>query len=105
MSPTPILNIITHPMGMIRRKKLKFGIIPSNMQKSRKTAKVSAKLIRADTLRDRRNRYFGIFIFENIDALPRSAPIPPFVASEKNEKTMFPQKIYVVICSISLWKN
>jgi hypothetical protein len=65
---------------------------PSIAQKIRDTPKVSDKLIREDTVLENRKRYFGKFIFENISAFPRRDSIPPFDASLKNEKTIFPQK-------------
>jgi hypothetical protein len=62
------------------------------MQKRRNTKNVKPKLISADIFFENRKRYFGTFIFENMDELSRSDDIPVPVASLKKEKTIFPQK-------------
>ena len=91
-----MLNTIMHPIGITRRKNAKVNVIPSIMQNIKKSANVSEKLISDEIFLEKRKRYFGTFTFENIAELPSKEPIPPFVASEKKEKTIFPQKRYIV---------
>lgn len=67
-------------------------VTPSIMQKMKKTTKVKAKLISEETLREKRKRYFGIFIFVKIAEFESKEVIPPLDASLKNENTIFPQK-------------
>ena len=88
--------MIRHTIGYGSASMLKENGTLSITQKSRKTTKVSPKLISEDTVRENRKRYFGTFIFENIAEFPRREPMPPFVASLKKEYTIFPQKRNVV---------
>ena len=60
------------------------------------TERVRPKLIREETFLENKNRYFGTFIFEKISAFASKDPIPPFVASEKKAKIIFPQNRYIV---------
>ena len=62
-SPTPILKNIRHAIGIISRKNANVNVMPSIMQNTRNTVNVSPKLIRDEMLREKRNRYFGMFIF------------------------------------------
>jgi hypothetical protein len=96
ISPIPRLKTIRNKIGIASPRK--YGVIgtPSMIQKSKNTTKVRPKLIREETVLENRNRYLGTFIFVNISAFPIREPIPPFVASEKNEKTIFPQNRYVI---------
>jgi hypothetical protein len=67
-------------------------VTPSITQKSKNTKNVNPKFIRDEIFLENKKRYFGTFIFENIDALSNSDDIPVPVASLKKENTIFPQK-------------
>ena len=58
--------------------------------------KVRPKFIREDIDFENKNRYLGMLIFEKMSAFDISAVIPPFVASLKKAKIIFPQKTYIV---------
>ena len=58
-------------------------VILSTMQNITNTHSVNPKLIRVWTFLENKNRYFGIFTFVNIPALPVSDVIPCVVDSLK----------------------
>ena len=85
-------------IGKTKSKNAQVNVIPSIMQKTNKIARVIPKFISEETFLENRKRYLGTFTFVKIPALPRREPIPPLVESVKYEKTIFPQKIYIVKC-------
>lgn len=89
----PKLNRIRHRVGNIRSKKPQKNVIPSAMQKMRKTTNVSPKLIRDVTSRENRNKYFGTLTLENTSEFDIIELILPPVASLKKEKTNWPENI------------
>jgi hypothetical protein len=80
-----MLKIIRHAIGKMSPKKLQENGTRSIMQNMRNTPKVRPKLIREVIDLEKRKRYFGTFIFENIPALPIREPMPPLVQSVKKE--------------------
>ena len=92
----PILKSIRQRIGKNSIRNVGVKVTRSIMQKMRKTEKVRPKLIRDETFFENRKRYFGTFIFEKIFALSIRELIPVFVASLKKEKTILPQKRYMV---------
>jgi hypothetical protein len=85
ISPTPTLKIIRHAIGKMRPRKLQERGTLSIMQNMKNTPRVRPKLISEVIDLEKRKRYFGTLILEKIAELPRREPIPPEVASEKNE--------------------
>jgi hypothetical protein len=83
-------------MGKASAKKVGVNGTLSIMQKRINTTKVIPKLMSDEIFFEKRKRYFGTFTFENIEALSIREDIPDEVASLKYEKTMFPQKRYIV---------
>ena len=87
----PTLKITRQTIGTISIKKQRLNVMPSIMQKIKKTMRVRQKFIRADTFLEKRKRYFGTFTFVKIEEFASNELMPPFVESEKKEKTILPQ--------------
>lgn len=77
-------------MGYSRHRNFQVKGRPSAATKMKKTTSVRPKLMREETLRESRNRYFGTFTLVKIPALAMREPIPPEVASLKYEYTRLP---------------
>ena len=76
----PILKSIRQRIGKNSIRKAGVKVTLSIMQNMRKTEKVNPKLISEDTFFEKRKRYIGTLILENIFALSISELIPVFVA-------------------------
>ena len=77
----------------------------SIQQKTKKTSNVRMKLIRVCTLPANKKRYLGTFTLLKMDAFAYKLRIPKLDDSENQQKSRFPQKRYVVKCSIERPKN